>query len=177
MTDDDSRIAQGFSSPTVCRITGVAPSTLHYWATTGVVVPSLRQSTGKRATRWWSLSDLIAVRSVRALREVGCPLQTLRRAQEVIRAGWDENLGEAVLHWDGVDLLRLGRVGEVQSTIVHPGQGILHVVALPVGAWQAAARDHFEQVDLDRLKRLSNARAERPKEEAVPATSILGQIV
>lgn len=142
----------GFSSPSDCAITGVPPSTLNYWANTRVVVPSLRGPAGKRATLWWSLSDLIAVRAVKALRDAGCPLQTLRRVQGVIDATWKEKLGSSVLHWDGVDLIRVGQFGDVASLIKHPGQGVLHVVALPIGRWQADLEAHAEAVDIEKLR-------------------------
>lgn len=153
----------GFSSPSVCAITGVPPSTLNYWASTGVVVPSLRGPAGKRATLWWSLSDLIAVRAVKALRDAGCPLQTLRQVQGVIEATWKERLGSSVLHWDGVDVLRVGRFGEVESLIRHPGQGVLHVVALPIGRWQADLEAHAEVVDTEKLRENDRRRGERSR--------------
>lgn len=156
-------VERGFSSPTVSAIAGVPRSTLNYWAGTGVVTPSLRGPAGKRATHWWSLSDLIAVRSVKALREAGCPLQTLRRVQPVVEGSWKERLGHAVLQWDGVDLLRVGRFGEVESLIRHPGQGVLHVVALPIGRWQEVLAEHAEAVDIDRLRANDERRASRTR--------------
>lgn len=154
-------VTAGFSSPTVGAITGVPRSTLNYWASTGVVAPSLRGPAGRRAALWWSLSDLIAVRAVKALREAGCPLQMLRRVQPTIDAAWREKLGHAVLHWDGVDLLRVGRFGEVESLIRHPGQSVLHVVALPIGRWQAEFANRSEAVDVERLRANDERRAAR----------------
>lgn len=154
-------VIRAFSSPSVCAIAGVAPSTLTYWASTGVVVPSVRNSSGKRATRWWSLSDLMSVRVVKTLRDAGCPLQTLRKAQTTIEAQWSGHLGEALLHWDGVDLLHIGRLGEVQSMVRQPGQGVLHLVAIPIGRWSADAEPLAEEIDLAMMKRRDHARSLR----------------
>lgn len=151
----------GFSSPAVSSITGVPPSTLNYWVATGVVTPSLRGPAGRRATHWWTLSDLIAVRAVKALRDAGCPLQTLRRAQEVIEGSWNETIGDSVLHWDGVDLLRMGEFGDVESMVRHPGQGVLHLVAVPVGQWRTDLADLAEEVDVERLLSLDEKRGQR----------------
>lgn len=148
----------GYSSPSVCALAGVPPSTLHYWASTGVVKPSLRGSTGKRATRWWSLSDLIAVRAVKALRDAGCPLQTLRKAQSAIADSMEGVVPESVLYWDGVDLLRVGPMGEVSSVVRHPGQGVLHVVAVPIGAWRDEVGPLAETVNLAHLEELTRRR-------------------
>lgn len=151
----------GYSSPTVCSITGVPPSTLNYWVATGVVSPSLRGRAGRRATHWWTLRDLIAVRTVKALRDAGCPLQTLRRAQAVIEEAGLEGLGDAVLHWDGLDLLRIGEFGDVESVIEHPGQGVLHLVAIPIGRWEAELADLAVEVDAARLRSRDEARSKR----------------
>src|SRR5712664_4246016 len=90
---DRDHIVDGFSSPAVCALAGIPASTLDYWTRTGLIAPSIHPSTGRRATRWWSLRDLITVRAVRTLRDAGCPLQTLRRAKEVIADAWGEELG------------------------------------------------------------------------------------
>ena len=156
-------VTAGFSSPAVSAISGVPRSTLNYWASAGVVTPSLRGPAGRRATLWWSLSDLIAVRALKALRDAGCPLQTLRRVQPTIEAAWKEKLGQSVLRWDGVDLLRVGRFGEVESLIRHPGQAVLHVVALPIGRWQADLAHLAEAVDVERLRGNDQRRANRAR--------------
>lgn len=151
----------GYSTPMVSAITGVPPSTLHYWATTGVLEPSLVGSSGRRATRWWSLTDLVAVKAVKALRDAGCPLQTLRKAQETIEAAADDAVPESVLYWDGVDLLRISSMGDVESAVQHPGQGVLHLVAIPIGAWFERPEPGSE-VDVEHLKSLAQARKQRP---------------
>lgn len=67
------------------------------------------------------------------------------------------------LHWDGVDLLRVGRFGEVESLIRHPGQGVLHVVALPIGRWQADLEAHAEAVDIEKLRENDRRRGQRSR--------------
>lgn len=161
---------KGYTSRQVSDIAGVPMSTLHYWADTGLVTPSIRGSEGKRATRWWTLADLVAVRAIKALREAGCPLQTLRRAQDLIEASWGETVANTVLHWDGVDLLRVGGMGEVHSTVRHPGKGVLHLLAVPLGAWRAESRDEARTVDLDHLAELHRERRQRKKTPITPAS-------
>lgn len=158
---DGSGVVDGFPSQRVSQLAGVPMSTLTYWVATGVVRPSLRGSTGKRATRWWSLSDLVAVRTVKALRDAGCPLQTLRKAQAVIEKSWSESLGNSMLHWDGTDLLSVGAMGDVRSTVRHPGQGVLHVVAVPLGQWRSEALREAQPVDPDELRKRDRARRRR----------------
>jgi hypothetical protein len=99
---------------------------------------------------------------VKTLRDAGCPLQTLRQAQEVIAASWDEDFGDAVLRWDGVDLLRIGEFGEVESKVQHPGQAVLHLVAVPIGRWQGELAARTEKVDAERLRSRDALRSGRP---------------
>ena len=158
-----SNIVQGFSTPAVSRLSGVPMSTLHYWARQGVVTPTLRASVGRRATRWWSLQDLVAARAVKALRESGCPLQTLARAHSVITDAWLERPEDSVLYWDGVDVLALSSLGDVTSVLRHPGQRVLHIVAIPVHQWgiEAANDPDYVDVDIDRLKHRDAERMKR----------------
>lgn len=165
---------EGFTTRQVSDISGVPMSTLHYWAKEEIVRPSLRGSEGRRVTRWWSLSDLVAVRAVKALRESGCPLQTLRRAQAVIEEAWDETIGSTILHWDGVDLLRVGSMGEVQSVVKHPGQAVLHLVALPLGEWRAENESDATPVDLGAFVEQRRKREQRRTTSVVPADDATG---
>ena len=141
-------------------------STLHHWVSVGLITPTLRGSEGKRVTRWWSVQDLVAARSIKALRESGCPLQTLRLAQGVLVERWEDSVGDAVLIWDGSDLLRIGEMGEVHSLIKHPGQGHFRLVALPVGHWRAATEDRGTEVDVAQFRKLKREREERRNKTA-----------
>src|ERR1700733_9061808 len=100
----NSTIVRAFSTPTVATITGIPPGTLNHWVSIGLVKPSVRSSAGKRATRWWSVTDLIAVKAIRALRTAGCPLSLVRRVKALIEKEGDE-FGERVLCWAGNDIL------------------------------------------------------------------------
>jgi DNA-binding transcriptional MerR regulator len=156
MTTSETR---GFPTQRVSALTGVPMSTLHYWAKSGVVTPSIRPSAGRRATRWWSLADLVAVRAVKTLRDAGCPMQVLRRAQATIANDHAAGSGKAVLFWDGGDLLELSSTGAVRSAVRHPGQGVLHFVAMPIREWSHEAAPSAEVVDLELLMKRDARRA------------------
>ena len=130
---------QALETPVVARLAGMPRSTLDYWARTGLVTPSVRPSSGRRRAMLWSVRDAVTVRAVKVLRDAGAPLQRVRAAKRELERGWGEALGKAVLIWDGADVLRLGTWGELSSLLKHPGQHVLHAVALPVGAWRAEA--------------------------------------
>jgi DNA-binding transcriptional MerR regulator len=149
----------GFDTPAVARIAGVPPSTLNHWARTKLVVPSLIGSRGQRATRWWSMTDLVAVKAIKALRQAGCPLQTLRRVQSRIsEQGGD--FGNRVLRWTGDDVLVVDGWGDVTSAVEHPGQLVFQMVAIPLRDWmeEVESSDELRTVDPSRLNRLDRER-------------------
>lgn len=150
---------RGLTTPQVCKITGVAQSTLDYWVRTGLVQPSILGSAGHRFTRWWSISDTVTVRTIKTLREAGCPLQTVRRAKTVVEEWWKEPLAEVVLFWDGSDVLAIEPWGTVRSAFRHPGQQALHLVALPVTRW--AREVEAEAMDVTDLEEQRERRQRR----------------
>ena len=144
-------------------------STLEYWVRTGMVSPSIRPSTGKRATRWWSISDVVVVRAIKALRQAGCPLQRVREVKTLIEGTWGEPMESVVLYWDGSDVLGIERWGTVRSAMKHPGQQMFHVVALPMDAWRSEVEQSAEAINVTELRASDAA---RPRQDRTPTTSI-----
>ncbi len=152
-------------TPAVCRLASIRPSTLDYWVRTGLVNPSIRGGIGRRATRRWSVADTIAVRALKALRDAGCPLQMMRKAQARLAEQWLPTLRGRLLYWDGRDLMEIGPWRDVESLVKFPGQQILQLVALPLDLWTQEAQ--AEVVDLQRpLKRRGGGQQRRAHEEA-----------
>lgn len=136
MSRRSARVIEALDTPTVCRLARISPRTLDYWVRTGLVRPSVRPSSGRRVPRLWSVSDAVEVRTIKALRDSGCPLQRVRKARLVLQRRWKETASDQLLYWDGLDLLAIGPWGEVSSLLIQPGQQVLHVVAVPVGRWR-----------------------------------------
>ncbi|MGA2836879.1 MAG: MerR family transcriptional regulator [Acidimicrobiales bacterium] len=156
----------GFSSPQVCQIADVAPSTLDYWVRTKLVQPSLRKPQGRRWTRYWSVTDLITVRSVKALRDAGCPMQTVRMVKKKVEA-WGAEMHATALFWDGNDVIEVGQAGDLRSLIQRPDQQLLHVMSLPLKAWRAEAVRSAAPIDRAVLNR--QPRSTQHSREAVNA--------
>lgn len=128
---------------TLCATVGLAPSTLSYWVRVGVVKPSLIGSTGKRYERWWSLDDVISVRTVKALRDSGCPLQKVRKAVTLLRS-LPSPLAANRLVWDGEDVFIQDQLGTVVSALRRPGQLVIQATVLPLGQWENEG-DHLAE--------------------------------
>jgi DNA-binding transcriptional MerR regulator len=129
------RLVASLETPSVCALAGVKPQTLDYWARTGLVVPSVRASAGRRIPRLWSVKDVVIVRAIKALRDAGCPLAKVRRVKRLVDESWGQDLTATVLFWDGRDVLAVRSSGEVESMLLRPGQQVLHLVVLPLHHW------------------------------------------
>lgn len=119
----------------ICRLAGVPKSTLDYWVRSGLVAPSVRKNPGRRVSRLWTIEDAVLARSIKVLRDAGCPVRVLKKAQAFLKAEWKPLLGTSHLFWDGSDLFRIGNWEAVESIVRNPGQQAFRMVTLPVDAW------------------------------------------
>ncbi|MDD3580787.1 MAG: MerR family transcriptional regulator [Desulfobacca sp.] len=69
-----------FGKKVVVALTGVSYKQLDYWATTGVVRPSVRAAAGKGSRREYDFKDLVALKVAKRLRDEGISLQKIRKA-------------------------------------------------------------------------------------------------
>jgi DNA-binding transcriptional MerR regulator len=119
----------------ICRLAGVPKSTLDYWVRSGLVAPSVRRNPGHRVSRLWTVEDAVLARAIKVLRDAGCPVRVLKKAQAFLRSEWKPMLGSSHLFWDGSDLFRIGEWDAVESIVQNPGQQAFRMVTLPVDAW------------------------------------------
>lgn len=158
--------AAGLATPEVVALCGVPASTLANWVSKGLCTPSLAQSGGRqRATQYWSIRDVVTIKAVRTLRQAGCPLAVLRQASETLADAWQRGLNDAVLWWDGEDILTLTPAGDVVSLVTRKGQGLFSVAAVvnvscPVGEWERQLHRSLEGREPLPLSRIRARREE-----------------
>lgn len=159
-------------TPEVVALCGVPASTLANWASRGLCGPSIVGSGGRRrATQYWSVRDVVTVRAIRTLRAAGCPLAVLEKASQVLRDDWDAGLANAVLWWDGMDIVTVTPAGEVVSLVTQHGQGIFADVAVvhvscPIASWSEQINGLLKDRDpipVSRIRERRDAAARRAK--------------
>ncbi len=69
-----------WTGPQVAKIVGISYDTLDYWATNGLITPSLPASEPRKRS-YYSFADIVAVAALKALRDQGVSLQKLKKAQ------------------------------------------------------------------------------------------------
>lgn len=151
----------------VCSLSSVHSSTLDYWVRTRLVSPSLRKQPGKRRTRLWSVEDLVIVRTIHELRRAGCTLQRVRAAKKYLLDHGSDLSSSTVLLWDGADLRHVDEWGQVTSVLAQPGQGVFHLVALPIGDWKREGTEVASFIRTDRVKLGTPCDTEEDAREAI----------
>jgi len=74
-----------FGRKGVVGLTGVSGRQVDYWATTGVVRPSVKSAAGKGSRREYSFQDLVALKMAKRLKDEGISLQKIRKALAFLR--------------------------------------------------------------------------------------------
>ncbi|MCK9374990.1 MAG: MerR family transcriptional regulator [Syntrophobacterales bacterium] len=77
-------IKETFGKKTVEALTELTYRQIDYWATTGVVIPSV-PAAGKGSRREYSFKDLVALRVAKKLKKDGISLQKIRKALDWLR--------------------------------------------------------------------------------------------
>lgn len=160
MDEEHSALKLGLPTPQVASLCHVPISTLNHWVATGLCTPTLVTSSGKRATRFWSVRDVVIARAIKSLRDAGCSLQNVRSVAALLETNWDRNLANSVLFWDGADVLSIDEAGDVMSLLHQTGQAVIresvmHLLTFPLGAWigEASAVAHLVPVETIRARR------------------------
>ena len=112
---------------------------------------------------WWTVQDVVAVRTIRALRQVGAPLQLVRKATKLVEA-WQDSFTSVRLYWDGHDI-QIARDEEELLSTLQPGQQMFQLAGLPLDAWFSEAAAEAQPVDLAAFRRMRAARLKIRREE------------
>lgn len=116
----------GFRGPVACNAAGITYRQLDYWARTGLVVPNVRPADGSGSQRLYSFRDILLLRVVKRLLDVGISLQQIRVAIDHLRARGVEDLSQITLISDGVSVYEAVSDEEIID-LVHGGQGIFAI--------------------------------------------------
>lgn len=113
-----------FSTYTVSDLSGASFRQIDHWARIGLLKPSAKDAAGKGTRRRYTFLDVVAVKTVVALRECGCPLQKVRAAVRQLRKEFpDESnarkLARTTLLTDGKQVYMLTNQKEIMEVISH----------------------------------------------------------
>lgn len=138
----------------VLALTGLTGRQMDYWATTGVVRPSVRQAAGKGTRREYSFQDLVGLRVAKRLKEEGITLQKIRKALMWLRKNFPDvgqPLAELRFVTDGVNLHVLDRDPEKLLDVLRGGQ---FVFSLALGEIIEGLKGELKQFEAPRQERV-----------------------
>jgi DNA-binding transcriptional MerR regulator len=140
----------GFRGPTACNAAGITYRQLDYWARTGLVEPSVRSATGSGTQRLYSFRDVLLLKVIKRLLEVGVSLQQIRAAVHHLRQRGTDDLTQVTLMSDGAGVYECTSNDEVID-LLQGGQGVFGIAI--GGVWREIEGSLLE---------LPSERAERP---------------
>jgi len=121
---------RGYRGPAVCRVVGITYRQLDYWATTGLVEPSVRDAVGSGSQRLYSFEDIVTLKVIKRLLDAGVSLQRIRKAIEYVR---DRGLAlrRLTLASDGETVYAADDAREVID-LLQSGQGVFAIAVEPL---------------------------------------------
>lgn len=146
---------RALDTPTLLALLGVAPSTLNYWVNRGFCHPTLDAGQGRRATRFWTVEDLVVLRAIKELRQAGCSLQLIALVESRLRESMGLGLANAILYYNGKDVF-VADEGVAVSLIREAGQAIFMetvlVAAFPIRPWVEQGMSSAKPVNIQVIK-------------------------
>ena len=138
------------------KLSKACHTNVRYWCSSGLFdIPVSSPAVGAPGrTRWWSWSNLVALRTVVRLREAGVSLQAVRKvAKRIARESKDRRhpLSVKRIVTDGHDVFAVVTDQQLVSLLKKPGQGVWRFVAL--GDVENELRQRVRELDSKTGKR------------------------
>jgi len=133
MTDTNTDSNLGYRSPQVCKVVGITYRQLDYWDRSGLLGPSMQVASGSGTQRLYTFQDIVTLRVIKRLKDVGTSLHKIRLAFEQLEEQVGENWREqdiTVLS-DGTSIYAATSPEEVID-LLQRGQGVFGIAIRPV---------------------------------------------
>ena len=118
--------AEGYRVPEVCRTIGITYRQLDYWARTGLVTPSIREAGGSGTQRLYSFQDLVVLKVIKRLTDLGVSLQRVRKSIAYLRQSGHEQPTGITLMSDGSSVYACESEDQIID-LVKRGQGVFAI--------------------------------------------------
>lgn len=117
-----SKVIEGIPTKAICNVNGVKRVTLSTWKMKRIVYPSVREKGGYPGDLW-SFEDLVEVKTIVSLKEMGLSLQKIRKVVTWLREhGY--SLGSVILRVAGDTVEAYTDEGLAWDVLKRQGQGI-----------------------------------------------------
>ena len=117
-----TKLIEGIPTKAICNVTGVKRVTLTTWKIKRIVFPSVREERGMKGDLW-SFGDLVEVKAIVAMKDIGLSLQKIRKVVSWLRAhGY--SLNSVILRVSGDTVEAFTDEGLAWDVLKRQGQGV-----------------------------------------------------
>ncbi len=161
---DDPASAQdvGYLGKTAMEAADITYRQLDYWARTGLVVPSVRPAKGSGSQRLYSFRDILVLKMVKRLLDLGMSLVNVRAAIDHLRERGVDDLASVTLVSDGATVYEITSPDELVDLLAG-GQGVF---AIAVGKVASETRGQLAALPAERLVEAADELAQRRRKRA-----------
>lgn len=117
---------KGYKMNVVCSVFKITKKNLDYWEKTNLVIPSISNKQGSGFERIYSYNDLVKVRIIKSLLDIGVGLQTIRKTLEGLKKYTKEDWTKVTLLSDGKRMYYCKSQDEIID-IMSNGQGVFAI--------------------------------------------------
>ena len=129
LPDEDESV--GYPAQVAARVVGITYRQIDYWARTALVEPTVRGAAGSGSQRLYGFRDIILLKTVKGLLDLGVQLQQVRKAIEQLRKLGFNDLSRVTLISDGASVY-LPTSNEEAMDLLLGGQGVFGIAVGPV---------------------------------------------
>jgi DNA-binding transcriptional MerR regulator len=143
-TDDVIAVPEGVGvrGRSACAAAGITYRQLDYWGRTGLVRPSIRSAHGSGTQRLYSFRDIVVLKIVKRLLDIGVSLQQIRRVVQYLHNRSAAELSQITLMSDGATVCECSSLDELVG-LLQDGQGFLSIA---VGRVSREVEESFIQL-------------------------------
>ncbi|MBT1018230.1 MerR family transcriptional regulator [Canibacter sp. lx-72] len=136
--------SSGYNSKSVALVVGITLRQVDYWTSTGLVQASVQDARGSGSQRLYSFRDILVMKVIKSLLDVGVSLQKIRGAVEQLHEVGVHDLAQATLMSDGKGVYLCSSHDEIID-LLNKGQGVFGLVVGKLVHEVEAELTDFEQ--------------------------------
>jgi DNA-binding transcriptional MerR regulator len=152
----------GYLGKTAMAAAEITYRQLDYWARTGLVVPSVRPAAGSGSQRLYSFRDILVLKMVKRLLDLGISLQNVKAAIAYLRDRGVDDLSSVTLISDGSSVYEITSAEELVDLLAG-GQGVF---AIAVGKVASETRGRLATLPSERIALENDELAKRRRKRA-----------
>jgi len=153
----------GYRGTSAAKAVGISYRQLDYWDRTALVQPSVRGASGSGTQRLYSFRDVLVLKLVKSLLDIGVSLQQIRTAIDELRLSGINELAGITLMSDGARVYLCTSHDEVID-LLGRGQGVFGIA---VGKALREVEATLANIHADSVNEIDELASRREKKRAV----------